>query len=104
MRQQDKQTQAAARWLLVWLVALSLVATTGVIWAAAAGNGAQPAVPPPWEWSLALGPDGQPAATRVLDAAPAQPAETFTSRAFWIVLGLVVLGSLILRADFPEPS
>jgi hypothetical protein len=100
MRKQTQPTHAAARWLLACLVAFSLVATTGVIWTAATGHGA----PSPWVWSPALTPDSQPGAAGRLDAVPNQPAETFTSRAFWIVLGLVVLSSLVLRADFPEPN
>jgi len=78
--------------------------------AQAAGPGADgpSATPQPWEWSSAVGPDGAsmamaPAMT-ALNFAPEQPAETFTSRVFWIVLALVVLGSIILIADFPDTN
>ena len=104
MRTQRKPTRAAAQRLLVCLVAFSLLSTGGVVWAATMGTRAQPAASLPWEQRPALGPDGQPAATLALAAAPAQPAETFTTRGFWMVLGLVVLGSFILQADFPQPS
>jgi hypothetical protein len=36
------------------------------------------------------------------DWAPDGLAETFTSKVFWCVLALVVLGSLVLMADFPD--
>ncbi|MEP7359024.1 MAG: hypothetical protein ABI847_17370 [Anaerolineales bacterium] len=36
------------------------------------------------------------------DWAPAGLAETFTSRVFWCVLALVILGALVMMADFPE--
>lgn len=96
------------QWLLVLLVAVSLIGTASAAWASRPGNNGQTATPQPWEWSPALGPGGQPltysAANALPDPAPAQPAETFTNRVFWIVLALVVLGSITLMADFPETN
>jgi hypothetical protein len=36
------------------------------------------------------------------DPGPQATAETWTNPLFWIVLCLVVLGSLVVMADFPE--
>ena len=38
------------------------------------------------------------------DSAPNGPAPTFTEKTFWIVLGLVVLGWLVLAADAPRDA
>lgn len=38
------------------------------------------------------------------DGVPSGPVPTFTEKPFWIVLGLVVLGWLVLAADWPEES
>jgi hypothetical protein len=106
MRKHMNLPRNAGQWLLVLLIISSLVATTGVSWAAVLGSRGQLAVLQPWELSPALGSDGQPQAyspgNASIDPAPSQLAETLTSRPFWIVLGLVVLGSLVLMADFRE--
>ena len=104
MPTQVKPRQAVAQWLLVCLVAFSLLSTAAVIWTAAVGASAQAAPRLPWEPGPTLGSTGQPLTQSASEVAPIQPAETFTNRGFWMVLGLVVLGSFILRADFPDSN
>jgi hypothetical protein len=43
-----------------------------------------------------------PANVDAFDFVPSGMAPTFTEKPFWIVLGLVVLGWIVLAADFPD--
>ena len=94
--------------LITLFAVISLAGAVRSAWASGPWTGEQPATPQPWEWSPPLGADGQPLAVSLgidlPDPAPVRPAETFTSRPFWIVLGLVVLGSIVLMADFPDTN
>lgn len=73
--------------VLLALVALPLLA------------GADCAAATPGAPSLGL---AAPVCGEVPDGIPYGPAPTLTEKPFWIVLGLVVVGWLVLAADWPE--
>ena len=108
MHEQTHGHRNADVWLLALMVVLCLAGLAHPAWASGPGAEGPVATPQPWEWSPVLMPDGQTlAASPALsmpDPAPTQLAETFTSRPFWIVLALVVLGSIVLMSDFPDTN
>ena len=99
----------AARWLLALLLALGLAGAVRIAWAAEGAGSPRPsATALPEEWSAHPSVAGQTLVEAPLPPnmvlAPDQTAETWTNPVFWIVLALVVLGSLVLMADFPETN
>ena len=91
--------------LIALLTVICLAGAARSAWAAGTGPDGPAPTPQPLQWLPALGPDGPALAIApapLPEGAPTQPAETFTSRVFWIILALVVLGSIILMADFPD--
>jgi len=98
--------QAVVGLLALWLLG-AIVGLPYTAWAAsgAGGNGSV-ATPLPWEVVSEPSMTG-PSLVAVPIMASSDPglkgtAETWTNPVFWIVLCLVVLGSLVVMADFPE--
>ena len=108
MTWQNRPGRHAGLWLLVGLVLVSLLGMAWTAWGAP-GHGAdgQPATPLPWEGAPAAGAGAQALASAptlsLADFEPDHPADTWLNPVFWIVIGLVVLGSLFVMADFPQP-
>ena len=103
MTWQNRPGRRAGLWLLAGLVLVSLLGVAWMAWGAPrTGAADQSATPLPWEavsvQTLASAPT-----LSLADFEPDHPADTWLNPVFWMVIGLVVLGSLVVMADCPEP-